>query len=447
MRTLESLTVPASEIIGPANIVLTNFPFPEKRKIGTWVDPEERLCCRYFYIQYDQKRKEFGTIRRVMEEEADEGFRMSDEALRMQWRTKGEKDKKRQREEREEKEESTRKQARRERKVLRGGFTSESSSDSSTQPSSADTSRASSAEVNDATKKLVVDLTHKLVINLEDDDAVTDLGKENSVASLKAGIDKITITDLEDDPIIYLEDEDPVIDLDDSDSVIILEEEDSAIVLDDDSSDPVADLEAEMRNISVIDIDSDSDSDDLIIDNEKSTPPKKRTHSRSRYTFGDAFCGGGGASYGALLAGLRLTWAFDMDPSAASTYRYNFPQVSLYQMPAHDFIAQNTAAQVDIVHLSPPCQPFSPAHTIQGKNDERNEASFFAVREVLRNTRPRFATLEETFGLKDERHGGFWNSLLMMFTEEGWSVSFRICNAVEWGVAQRRERLIVVAAR
>ena len=129
--------------------------------------------------------------------------------------------------------------------------------------------------------------------------------------------------------------------------------------------------------------------------------PANRHRSRQQpYTFGDAFCGCGGASRGAYGARLRIAWGFDQDAHAIATYYANFPHSRCEGITANDFItALNEDYKVDILHLSPPCQTFSPAHTHQGRNDESNEASFLATEELLKKTRPRIVTLEETFGI------------------------------------------------
>src|SRR5690606_21777597 len=120
---------------------------------------------------------------------------------------------------------------------------------------------------------------------------------------------------------------------------------------------------------------------------------------KKKYTFADAFCGGGGASIGAHQAGFRIKWAFDKDKSARDTYIRNLPYVQFYHAEADNFLALSDAETVDLLHLSPPCQTFSPAHTIEGRNDDANEAALFAIGSCLDLVRPRFATLEETFGI------------------------------------------------
>lgn len=73
-------------------------------------------------------------------------------------------------------------------------------------------------------------------------------------------------------------------------------------------------------------------------------------------------CGAGGATSGAKLAGLSVRWGLDKDPHSAATWNANFPTAKHYLMWAHEFIQVPGNLQrfvVDVLHLSPPCQPYS----------------------------------------------------------------------------------------
>ena len=208
---------------------------------------------------------------------------------------------------------------------------------------------------------------------------------------------------------------------------------------------------------------------DLTIDN-----PSER-----RYTFGDGFCCSGGTSRGAKGAGLRVSWGFDHDLPAIHSYRKNFALTDCWAVDAHHFVAmfdedddehnhaaenhaankdaaandaakkdtKKVTAKVDILHLSPPCQTFSPAHTREGQNDERNSASFFALEELLKTTKPRVVTVEETFGLtRTVENMPYFRSMVQTFTRLGFSVRWSVFNLRDFGLPQPRKRLIIIAS-
>lgn len=177
--------------------------------------------------------------------------------------------------------------------------------------------------------------------------------------------------------------------------------------------------------------------------NHTSTKPRQK----QRYTFGDAFCGAGGTSRGAKSAGFRVQWGFDFDFDAIISYSLNFHNADCIVAWAHEFagISFGDAYKADILHLSPPCQVFSPAHTVNGKDDDMNTATFFALETVVRRIKPRVVTLENTSGLLI-LHPVWLNSAIHVFTKLGFSVRWKILNFAEYGLVQARKRLVIVAS-
>ena len=176
--------------------------------------------------------------------------------------------------------------------------------------------------------------------------------------------------------------------------------------------------------------------------------PKHFATSKStaqRYTFGDCFCGAGGMCRGAVMAGFRAQWGIDSNLPACQSYARNFFGTTVYNFWAHDFVQLDRCVKVDVLHLSPPCQFFSPAHTHMGKDDEMNTASLFAVEALLKKAKPRVVTLEQTAGLL-QRHLPYFNAVINMFTSNGFSVRWRLFNCADFGTPQRRLRLFVIAS-
>lgn len=172
-----------------------------------------------------------------------------------------------------------------------------------------------------------------------------------------------------------------------------------------------------------------------------------RKHQR-RYTLTDAYCGGGGISRGAQDAGLRVECAFDHDKDAVATYRLNFPHTKCECVSAYDFaMSINGNYKADVLHLSPPCQRFSPYHNRPFPNDEQYEATFLATETLIKKTTPRIVTLEETFGLTRNVDNLEWfNAMIQMFTKLGFSVRWKVFNLLDFGLPQPRKRLFIFAS-
>lgn len=166
------------------------------------------------------------------------------------------------------------------------------------------------------------------------------------------------------------------------------------------------------------------------------------------YSFGDMFCGAGGVSRGAVMAGLEVCLhphrcipicsllyqvkiAVDHWPIACKSYARNFPGTQIYEEEMMSFINDNSIGYrshyTDILHLSPPCQSFSPlAYIRRGKNSEANADSLLSCFHLINKLRPRLFMLEETYGLTHPKHAEFFNALIHGFTCHGYSVQWLV---------------------
>ncbi|KAH8169769.1 c-5 cytosine-specific DNA methylase domain-containing protein [Sarocladium implicatum] len=167
-----------------------------------------------------------------------------------------------------------------------------------------------------------------------------------------------------------------------------------------------------------------------------------------RYTLFDSFSGAGGVSRGAQMAGFHVQYGVDKCPGVWDTYRANFPQASLHMGSVDSWIQKAAGRQTkaDILHLSPPCQPFSPAHTHEAAHDDENRFALMGCCTLISTVRPRIATLEQTFGITHDRHGEYMRILINDFTSQGFSLRWKVVCLATWGSAQDRKRLILIAA-
>lgn len=171
-----------------------------------------------------------------------------------------------------------------------------------------------------------------------------------------------------------------------------------------------------------------------------------------KYSGADFFCGAGGYSMGAEMAGLKVLLACDWWTRCCETYRQNFPGVELHQKDIYKLIEEMSTDltrehfNIDILHFSPPCQTWSPAHTCEGKKDEENRAALFACEKILIIFKPRIFTVEQTFGLAQDRWIPNFNALIQGFTRHGYSVKWKVLHLVEYGLPQTRKRLVMIGA-
>lgn len=170
------------------------------------------------------------------------------------------------------------------------------------------------------------------------------------------------------------------------------------------------------------------------------------------YTFGDLCTGAGGMASGARQAGLRVNFLLDHWGPACETLRLNFKNAhtNILLQTIHDFCTNKWNAfyfeKVDVLHISFPCQPHSPVHTVEGRNDNDNIATAYSVGEILEKCVPRIVTFEQTSGIVTHGGGTHFRSLIKQITDAGYSVRWKICNLADYGNVQPRKRLIIIAA-
>ncbi|KZZ90463.1 C-5 cytosine methyltransferase [Moelleriella libera RCEF 2490] len=179
------------------------------------------------------------------------------------------------------------------------------------------------------------------------------------------------------------------------------------------------------------------------------TRPQLRRRPRQKYTLFDAFCRAGGVSRGAQSVGFRVTHAVDKSPAVWNTYSINFPDTRLHKTSIDRFIRTRTSRTriyPDVLHISPPCQYFSPAHTRPSDDDEDNTDAQLCCAALVHMLRPRLITIEQTFGMAFERHQMYLFSIIGDLTDYGYSVRWKIVELCTWGLPQSRKRLIILAA-
>ena len=157
-------------------------------------------------------------------------------------------------------------------------------------------------------------------------------------------------------------------------------------------------------------------------------------------TFADLFCGIGGFHYAAANLGLRCVFACDIDEAACKQYSKNFglePERDIYDVVAADI------PDHDLLFAGFPCQPFSIIGDRKGLEDSRGVLAFEIVR-VLRAKQPAGFVLENVRQFATIGKGTAMRSLLHELRESGYDCDWRILNALDYGLPQKRERIIIV---
>jgi hypothetical protein len=177
------------------------------------------------------------------------------------------------------------------------------------------------------------------------------------------------------------------------------------------------------------------------------------SHSKE-WNYISGFSGGGGEIEGAKAAGAAVRFAFEKDEKAYQSLKANYwNDVKLKIVKADQFDILNDdkfkygLEKVDILHLSTPCQYFSPAHRVEGVLDETNSAALFCTAAHLKYWNPKVHTQEQTAGLL-ERHTDYFFRLICDIFAAGYNVRWKICQFRNFELSgQKRRRLIIIASR
>ena len=160
--------------------------------------------------------------------------------------------------------------------------------------------------------------------------------------------------------------------------------------------------------------------------------------------FIDLFAGIGGIRLGFEAAGCECIFASEIDASACKTYEANF-----HDMPRGDIrlITSQEIPDFDVLLAGFPCQAFSIIGKREGFDDAVRGTLFFEILRILRDRRPRAFMLENVKNLTAHDNGRTYRIIMSSLERLGYCVYSRVLNALDYGLPQKRERIIIVGFR
>ena len=192
------------------------------------------------------------------------------------------------------------------------------------------------------------------------------------------------------------------------------------------------------------------------LNNRKRKEIQKREAATNKPKMVDFFAGAGGLSCGFSQAGYRVCFANDFEDVCVRTYRFNHPELPSASVLKEDIrkivsnIDDYIHEDIDIVVGGPPCQSFSSANQRRIIDDPRNELYKYYI-EAIKKICPKFVLMENVKGMLSVAGQVVEDYKSIRIKKNGkvytYDVSYRLLNAVNFGVAQSRERLIYLAVR
>ena len=165
--------------------------------------------------------------------------------------------------------------------------------------------------------------------------------------------------------------------------------------------------------------------------------------SKAIKTTVELFAGIGGFRLAAVQNGIQTLWASDICPKACQVYRSRFGDAEIHQGDVQKLIHEIPSH--DLLTAGFPCQPFSSAGQKKGFRDPRG-VLFSVIVDVLRTHRPRYFILENVKRLLLMEKGIHFAMVLSVLTELGYQVEWRLVNTKHFGLAQNRERVLILGS-
>lgn len=160
----------------------------------------------------------------------------------------------------------------------------------------------------------------------------------------------------------------------------------------------------------------------------------------------DLYCGMGGLSLGFALALEELEIiGYDIDGNAVETYNLN---LSKFGCESHvmDLLKGKPEGECDVIMGGVPCQPFSIANVSKCGEGHKLYPTFPRFFDIILETKPKAFVMENVKGLVSKKHYHLFDKQLSRL-KGLYRVEWRVLDAANYGVPQRRERVIVIGVR
>lgn len=173
---------------------------------------------------------------------------------------------------------------------------------------------------------------------------------------------------------------------------------------------------------------------------------------KRKASFIDLFCGAGGLGLGFKWAGWQPIISNDIDDGFLSTYQDNVHRNVISGSITDDTVFESLLAKAEQgrnkkrelwVLGGPPCQGFSTAGNKRSMDDPRNSLVWRYI-EFLHRVKPDGFVFENVVGIKSMNKGNVFQEIMDQFKEIFKTVTHHVLSSENYGIPQRRKRVIVV---
>lgn len=166
-----------------------------------------------------------------------------------------------------------------------------------------------------------------------------------------------------------------------------------------------------------------------------------------QYNIIDLFAGVGGLSYGfSKLPQFKILVANEIEKDISIAYKLNHPDVEMLNCDINDLTSEVLknilkGQAVDIIVGGPPCQSYS---TLGKRKMDDRANLFMQYKRILKILQPKAFVFENVTGMLSMNKGNLFKQIQTEFEELGYDLKYKVLDAVDYGVPQHRERVILV---
>ena len=167
----------------------------------------------------------------------------------------------------------------------------------------------------------------------------------------------------------------------------------------------------------------------------------------------ELFAGAGGLALGLEQAGFEAVALVEIDKTACETLKVNRPnwnvvQEDIVEVSKRDLLKEFNLkeGELDLVSGGYPCQSFSYAGKKLGLEDVRG-TMFYYYAEFIRQLKPKMFLADNVKGLTTHDGGKTIKTMVDVFEELGYTVQWKVLNALDYSVAEKRQRVVIIGIR
>ena len=167
----------------------------------------------------------------------------------------------------------------------------------------------------------------------------------------------------------------------------------------------------------------------------------------------ELFAGAGGLALGLEQAGFEEVALVEIDETACNTLKLNRPNWNvinddIVEVSKKDLLKEFNLkeGELDLISGGYPCQSFSYAGKKLGLDDVRG-TMFYYYSEFIKQLKPKMFFAENVKGLTTHDGGKTIETMINVFEEIGYKVEWKVLNAWDYGVAEKRQRVVIIGIR